>query len=100
VTTDSKTIAIDFDDTFTADPELWSQFIAHAQDRGHRVLCVTARRDTDENRDDMTSCFILYGVDVPIIFCNLSSKLHTMERRGTKVDIWIDDSPYAIVNGY
>jgi hypothetical protein len=61
---------------------------------------VTARRDTDENRDDMTSCFILYGVDVPIIFCNLSSKLHTMERRGTKVDIWIDDSPYAIVNGY
>jgi hypothetical protein len=37
---------------------------------------------------------------VPIIFCNLASKLVTMQNRGTKVDIWIDDSPYAIVNGY
>jgi hypothetical protein len=100
MTTDSKTIAMDFDDTFTADPELWSAFIVTAQDRGHRVLCVTARRDTDENRQILTEYFEQHGVDVPIIFCNLASKLHSMERRGTKVDIWIDDSPYAIVNGY
>ncbi len=93
------TIAIDFDDTFTADPELFSQFICDAQGLGHYVVCVTARRDTDENRQHISECFAEYGVDIPIIFSNLGSKLYTVEKRGLKVDIWIDDAPYAIVNG-
>lgn len=95
----SLTIAIDYDETFTADPDLWAMFVSKAQDKGHRVLCVTARRDTDENREMMTENFDLYGVEMPIIFSNLGSKMHVMESRGIKVNIWIDDSPFAIVNG-
>ena len=35
-------IAIDFDDTFSADPELWTAFILNAQQRGHKIICVSA----------------------------------------------------------
>lgn len=92
-------IAIDFDDTFTADPELWAVFIRLAQHKGHRVLCVTSRRDSESNLEDMVGVFEANGLSLPVIFCNMGSKLWTMEQRGTKVDIWIDDAPHAIVHG-
>lgn len=91
--------AIDFDDTFTADRVLWTGWIKSAQARGHRVYCVTARRDSDENREVLSGVFAECGVSVPIVFSNLGSKLYTMEKRGVKVDIWIDDAPYAVVHG-
>jgi hypothetical protein len=47
----------------------------------------------------MREVFGRFGVSVPLIFCNMGSKLWTMEQRGTKVDIWIDDAPHAIVHG-
>ena len=91
--------AIDFDGTFTADRELWSCWIKNAQSRGHRVYCVTARRDDGENREILSGVFAGCGVNVPIIFSNLGSKMHTMEKRGIKVDVWIDDAPHALVHG-
>ena len=39
------TIGLDYDHTFTADPELWRQFIGDTQRRGHLVVCVTRRRE-------------------------------------------------------
>lgn len=38
-------LGLDYDHTFTADPDLWRQFISDAQRRGHTVVCVTARRE-------------------------------------------------------
>lgn len=38
------TIAIDFDDTFTADVNAWTAVIQTLQSFGHRVVCVSARR--------------------------------------------------------
>lgn len=35
----SLVFGLDFDDTFTADPELWALFIREAQAKGHRVYC-------------------------------------------------------------
>ncbi len=96
----SLVFAIDFDDTFTAAPLLFGRFITQARQSGHRVYCVTARRDTDENRDILLDYFEKHGIDIPIIFSNLGSKMWTMEQRGIKVDIWIDDAPYALVNGH
>lgn len=92
-------IAIDFDDTFTADEMLWSDFILNAIVRGHRVYCVTSRRDDEDNLEAMTEVFERYGVDIPIVFCNMGSKLWTMEQRGVHVDIWIDDAPHSLVHG-
>lgn len=95
----SKNIALDFDDTFTADPELWAAFVKLALNRGHQVFCVTARRNTEENTDAINEAFEQQGFDLPIIFSNLGSKADEVERRGLKIDIWCDDSPWAIVHG-
>lgn len=98
--TSSLTIAIDFDDTFTADPELWAGFIKSCIDRNHWVYCVTSRRNTDENINIITKAFNDQGLNVLIVFCNLKSKVKTMEDRGIKVNIWIDDAPHALVYGH
>jgi len=83
--------ALDFDDTFTADPALWSMWISIAKSRGHQVYCVTARRDTMENRETVSRFFRDHGVAIPTVFTNLASKVWTMEKRGIKVNVWIDD---------
>ena len=87
-------IAIDYDDTYTADIELWDNFIGSAIMRGHQVVCVTARRETAEN---VEQC------DIPGVltyFTALSSKMKYMEKHGIKVDIWIDDQPRVVVEGF
>lgn len=87
-------IALDFDDTYTADRELWDRFIADAKERGHTVWIVTARRNTEENAAivDVPSC--------PVVFTALASKTWTMEQRGVTIDIWIDDDPETLVRGH
>lgn len=94
-----KKIALDFDDTYTADPELWSAFVKLAIHRGHQVYCVTARHNTEENTDAINEAFEEQGIQLPIIFSNMGSKADEVQRRGLKIDIWCDDSPWAIVNG-
>jgi hypothetical protein len=93
------TFAIDFDDTLTACPTLWRSFIEQAKSLGHRVYCVTARRDTDENRECVDEWMTDNGIDLHVIYCSLASKIATMERRGIKVDIWIDDDIKSAVHG-
>lgn len=93
-------IAMDFDETFTADPGLWSTFIRHAKSRGHHFFCVTARRETEQNIELINAAFDEWECQMPIVFANLSSKVTTMEKRGIKVDIWIDDAPFALVHGH
>lgn len=93
-------IAIDYDDTFTADPWLWSTFIKNAENRGHRILIVTARRDTEENHDELNAVLDHWGCQIPVIFASLGSKLREVEKRGIKVNIWIDDDPEKLVRGH
>jgi len=95
-----RCIAIDFDDTFTADPELWSRFIQHGKSRGHKFYCVTSRGESVENVDIINEWFDIWECQMPIVFANRASKVDTMECLGIKVDIWIDDAPYALVRGY
>ena len=98
---DSLLFGIDFDDTITAAPELFASFIRDLRKHGHRAICVTARRYTDENREELADYFDRHGIaEVPIVFCNLRSKVDTMTKRGIKVNIWIDDTPHALVHGY
>ena len=87
------TIALDFDGTYDLDPALWDRFIDDAKSRGHKVWIVTCRRDTDENRETVKvgGCLVL--------FTNLQAKKWTLEQRGLRVDIWIDDQPECIANG-
>lgn len=85
------TIAIDYDDTYTLDPDLWDAWIAIAKHRGHTVVCVTARPFTQEN---VAICKI-NGVQT--FFTNLSAKDWYMQNKHfIKVDVWIDDHPQGV----
>jgi hypothetical protein len=74
-------IALDFDNTFTADPEFWVQFVGAARSRGHSVTIVTSRHHT---------CPVTLG-GIDIVYCAFTAK-----RKHFQADVWIDDSPKHI----
>ncbi len=86
-------IAIDYDDTFTADPATWCKVIRVLEDAGHEVVCVSARFANAENLEEL-------GRNLPrhmqIVLSEHNAKAEVMAKRGTPVDIWIDDWPTAI----
>ncbi|MFO0940119.1 MAG: hypothetical protein U0930_05065 [Pirellulales bacterium] len=96
----SLTIGLDYDDTFTADFVLWAGFIRQAILLGHRVLMVTARRETEENVDQINSHLDQYQCQIPIYFTSLRSKIDYMKERGINVDIWIENDPVTLVRGH
>lgn len=88
------TIALDFDGTFTADCELWRCFILSAQAAGHRVVCITGRRESFEHRRELERA-LPHRVDV--FFAYDEPKADYAKRNRINVDIWIDDMPEMLV---
>ncbi len=91
--TPQLTIGLDFDDTFTADPDFWIKFIELARSFGHVVICVSGRRETFDNRRKLESALpdgvkVLLSYDQP--------KADYARENGYIVDIWIDDKPGMI----
>lgn len=93
-------IAIDFDETLTMDAELWRGFVDLCSAGEHSVVCVTARRDTDENRDTLSEWMESHGINLRVYFTGLGSKTDFMAKCGMKVDIWIDDDPRKCALGH
>lgn len=92
-------IAIDFDETLTRDAELWRGFIESARSLGHQVFCITARRPTDDNCETVIEWMRAHGIDLPVYFTAMGSKVAHMQELGIKVDIWIDDDPRSCAMG-
>ncbi len=86
-------IAIDYDDTFTTDPTTWRQIIYVLQAYGHEVVCVSARYNTFDNKRELEEAI---GLGVEVVLCGHNAKAEVMAKRGTPVDIWIDNNPNAI----
>ncbi len=90
-------MAIDFDRTYTADRRLWQAFILGAVRSGHRVICVTDRRDSGENRRIIAASFgQIFQHLAAVVYCNNQPKRRAAELWGHRVDIWIDDVPEII----
>lgn len=87
-------IAIDFDDTFTADPDMWKLFIRSAYENGHNVFVVTWRSEGERFEVDLEvpANFIMAKH-----FTARKAKRKYMEDKGIYIDIWIDDNPAAIL---
>lgn len=84
-------IGLDYDQTFTADPDLWRQFISDAERRGHRVVCVTGRREPpDFSREPRLPD------SVPIVCAGPVWKRDAAAKAGHPIQIWIDDMPEMI----
>jgi len=87
------TIAIDFDNTWTADAALWKQFADDAKKRGHDVIIVTARNFNAGWSDDIER---KKPATLHMYFSHGELKRPYMEALGIPVDIWIDDQPGTI----
>jgi hydroxymethylpyrimidine pyrophosphatase-like HAD family hydrolase len=85
-------LALDYDETYTRDPEFWDMVIRYAKHRNHSVICVTARdeRYRDEVERDL-------GGKVEAIICtNGRAKHGAAHQAGYMPSVWIDDSPLWI----
>lgn len=78
-------IALDYDGTYTRDPEFWNHVIGFAKSRGHQVYCVTARRPDE-----------VMQMPCQIIFSSRRAKTTAVREAGLVIDIWIDDNPQFI----
>lgn len=87
------TIAIDFDDTFTADTQAWTHVIKVLQSFGHVVFCVSARTDFEGNRRELLNAL---PDGVCVFLSGERQKAAFIQEQGQHVDIWIDDCPSAI----
>lgn len=90
------TISLDFDKTFTADPELWKVVVPLMKNRGHKIYCITARRETFENKQEVYGALDGVIEQKNIYFSYDDPKRWFAERQGLYIDIWIDDAPEAI----
>jgi hypothetical protein len=84
-------VAIDYDHTYTLNPNLWNQIIKIFKQQNNNVYCVTKRYQ--DNSEDIVKAFA--NIDVPIIYA-LKSKLEAVSEAGIKIDVWIDDKPQSI----
>lgn len=90
-------VSLDFDDTYTRDPEFWNAFIVSIRKRGHNVYLVTARtpeqgqiiHDTVGKIIGAENCF----------FTSMQGKKKYMWAQKIRIDVWIDDMPEMIVSG-
>jgi len=89
----SLIFGIDFDSTFTADPELFRAFVVLLKARGHIPVMVTARPER-HGMDEAPKALV--GDLMPIIFADGGWKAEAALQRGYAIDIWIDDNPTYI----
>lgn len=91
-TPDPKTFSIDFDGTFTVDPELFRALVVLLQRRGHRVILTSQRcRQFLPEIEEA-----LGNVRLPIVFASGLSKEAAAREFGYDVDVWMDDSPFSV----
>lgn len=86
-------IGIDYDNTYSADPEGWIQVIKLMQARGHQFVCVTGRSNQGEFGQQVIQA--INGL-IPIVFAGEFWKRDAAEKHGWKIDVWIDDNPEYI----
>lgn len=84
--------AIDYDGTWSADPELFETFVALLRTRGHDAILVTGRSDSGRWGAEVRAAVR----SVPIVFAANKWKREAAKAAGYKVDIWIDDFPEYI----
>lgn len=82
-------ISLDYDLTYTADPEFWDAVVLAGKARGHQFVCVTGRAEPPQAPRQRVP-------DMPIVCAPHTYKRGAARRAGYFVDVWIDDSPGAI----
>ena len=87
-------ISLDYDNTYTLDPEGWDAVVDVMKLRGHKVYVVTLR--TPSEGDDVRRQ--LSDKAEAIIFTSRGAKADCVQMLGISIDVWIDDMPWFIYN--
>ncbi len=82
--------AIDYDDTYSAQPELWTCLLRKIQAAGLKAICATNRADTETNRQELFAA--LEGRVIDIVYCG-GYKSRACRAKGYEVRVWIDNDP-------
>lgn len=90
-------ISIDYDDTWTADPQMWARIVKMMRARGHTVIAVTNRPNLPRYTQAVKRDLGAYVED--IIFAGPMPKRQAAANLGYNVDVWIDDFPSAVDYG-
>jgi len=90
-------IGLDFDDTYTRDPEAWNEFIYNFTSRGHTIYCTTFRFP-EQSQQVYDSIGKVIGND-NCYFTAYTAKRQYMQSKGIMIDVWIDDQPILIDAG-
>lgn len=93
-------IALDFDGTYTEDPEMWAAFVKIAKRHGHIVKIITFRcedgsRNGDGYRDNTDIHAAARDLDIEARFSNGRPKKEVWD-----ADVWIDDMPMLVHQDY
>lgn len=81
-------IALDYDGTYSADPEMWEHFIDLVHTFGHEIFVVTMRYPEEA---------IWHKTPCPVFYTSRQGKKRYMENLGYTFDIWIDDNPHWVL---
>lgn len=83
-------IALDYDGTYTNDPDFWNDFIYMVKSRGHKVICATMRYDDPVESKDVNRTI---GVSCEVIYTGRKAKKDFLAKMNIHPDVWIDDNP-------
>ena len=90
-------LIIDYDDTYTANPDFWAKVIYDAKKNGFTVVCCTLR--VGNEFVDADTIHDMKELDTPVVFAaEKHDKATAMIDAGYDISnaIWIDDSPEHI----
>lgn len=89
-----KIVAFDFDETISDNESAWLAVMQLLERRGYHCIIVTWRKPTEWPED--LQMFVDKGYKV--YYTSRQAKQAYMAKQGIKVNIWIDDNPFAILN--
>ncbi len=85
----SKHVAIDWDNTISADPDYFRQLILKLQKAGYSPFVCTLRAPDKDNITEMVA--VLEEAEIPIYLTDGKPKRKYLKKLGLKVHLWIDD---------
>ncbi len=87
-------LGLDYDHTYSVDPEGWNAVVKLLEARGHRFVCVTSRAFPPGRHDDREPV-----PPMPVVCSGHIFKRKAALAAGFPVDVWIDDCPSTIEPG-
>lgn len=88
-----KNIAVDYDGTYTDNPDCWFAVIVQLRIFGYSVYCVSARTNNEQNNREL---FNVLPNGVVLVLTGHQPKKKFCEDLGINIDIWIDNNPMAL----